>query len=60
MWADIKIKKKIELVGFFGTLPSKLAGSLIKHVVPLDQNVLAPSAIMASSYAIDDACMRCY
>ena len=60
MWADIKIKKRIQLVRFFGTLSSELAGSLIKHIVPLAQNVLASSAIMASSYAIDDACMRCY
>ena len=38
---------------FLGSLLSKLKGSLIKVVVPLAKNILAPLGITAAAWAID-------
>ena len=55
---DIKLSKTqiakiIQSGGFLGSLLSKLAGPLIKIVVPLAKNVLAPLGITAADSAID-------
>ena len=56
--ADIKLSKTqipkiIQSGGFLGSLLSKLAGPLMKIVVPLAKNVLAPLGITAAASAID-------
>ena len=51
---DIKlIKKLIQSRGFSGKLLSKLAGPLMKVVMPLAKNVLAPLGLTAAMSAID-------
>ena len=55
---DIKLSKTqiakiIQSGGFLGSLLSKLAGPLMKIVVPLAKNVLAPLGITAAASAID-------
>ena len=58
MSTDIKlpkfqISKIIQSGGFLGSLLSKLAGPLMKVVVPLTKNILAPLGITAAASAID-------
>ena len=48
-----QISKIIQFGGFLGSLLSKLAGQLMKVVVPLAKNILAPLAITAATLAID-------
>ena len=48
-----QISKIIQSGGFLGSLLSKLAGPLMKVVIPLAKNVLAPLGITADSSAID-------
>ena len=47
------MKKMIQSGGFLGKLLSKLAGPLMKVVMPLAKNVLAPFGLTASMSAID-------
>ena len=58
MPTDIKLSKAqitkiIQSGGFSGSLLSKLAGPLMKVVIPLTKNVLAPLGITAATSAID-------
>ena len=58
MQVDIKLSKaqsfKIaQSGGFLGSLLGKLAGPLMKFVVPLVKNILAPLGITAAASAID-------
>ena len=48
-----QISKIIQSEGFLGSLLSKLAGPLMKVVIPLAKNVLAPLGITAAASAID-------
>ena len=48
-----QIKKLIQSGGFLGKLLSKLAGPLIKVVMPLAKNLLAPLGLSAAMSAID-------
>ena len=48
-----QISKIIESGGFLGSLLSKLAGPLMKAVVPLAKNISAPLGITAAASAID-------
>ena len=48
-----QISKIIQSGGFLGSLLSKLAGPLMKIVIPLAKNVLAPLGITADASAID-------
>ena len=48
-----QISKIIQSGGFLGSLLSKLAGPLMKVVIPLAKNVLAPLGITAATSAID-------
>ena len=56
--ADIKlskaqISKMIQSGGFLGSLLSKIAGPLMKVLVPLAKNILLPLGITAAASAID-------
>ena len=58
MSTDIKLSKAqiskiIQSAGFLGSLLSKLAGPLMKVVVPLAKNILAPLGIIAAASAIN-------
>ena len=58
MLTDLKLSKAqifkiIHSGGFVGSLLSKLAGALMKVVIPLAKNVLAPLGITAAASAID-------
>ena len=60
MSTDLKVSKAqiskiIQSGGFLGSLLSKLAGPLMKVVVPLAKNILAPLAVTAAAPAIDAA-----
>ena len=48
-----QISKIIQSGGFLGSLLSKLAGPLMKVVIPLAKNVLSPLGISAAASAID-------
>ena len=48
-----QISKIIQSGGFLGSLLSKLAGPLMKAVIPLAKNVLAPLGITAVASATD-------
>ena len=48
-----QISKIIQSGGFLGSLLSKLAGPLMKVVMPLAKNILAPLGITAAASAID-------
>ena len=48
-----QIKELIQSGGFLGKLLSKLAGPLMKVVMPLAKNVLAPLGLTAAMSAID-------
>ena len=48
-----QITKIIQSAGFLGSLLSKLAGPLMKVVVPLAKNILAPLGIIAAASAIN-------
>ena len=55
---DLKLSKAqmskiIQSGGFLRSLLNKLAGTLIKVVIPLAKNVLAPLGITAAASAID-------
>ena len=50
-----QISKIIQSGGFLGSLLSKLAGPLMKVVVPLAKNILAPLGVTAAAPAIDAA-----
>ena len=51
--SEARIFKIIRSRGFLGSLLSKLAGPLMKVVVPLAKNILAPLGITAAASAID-------
>ena len=58
MSTDLKLSKAqitkiIKSGGFLGSLLSKLAGLLMKIVVPLAKNILVPLGITAADSAID-------
>ena len=58
MSTDIKLSKTqiskiIQSGGFLGSLLSKIAGPLMKVVVPLAKNILAPLGITAAALEID-------
>ena len=58
MSTDIKLSKTqvskiIQSGGFLGLLLSKIAGPLIKLVVPLAKNILAPLGLTAAASAVD-------
>ena len=48
-----QISKIIQSGGFLGSLLSKIAGPLMKIVVPLSKSILAPLGITAGASAID-------
>ena len=48
-----QISKIIQSRGILGSLLSKLAGPLMKVVIPLAKNLLAPLEITAAALAID-------
>ena len=51
--SKVHISKIIQSGGFLGSLFSKLAGPLMKAVIPLAKNVLAPLGITAVASATD-------
>ena len=51
--SKVQISKIIQSGGFLGSLLSKLAGPLMKAVIPLAKNVLAPLGITAVASATD-------
>ena len=51
--SKIQLSEMIHSGGFLGNLLGKLAGPLMKVVVPLAKNVLAPLGISAAMFAID-------
>ena len=51
--SKVHISKIIQSGGFLGSLLSKLAGPLMKAVIPLAKNVLAPLGITAVASATD-------
>ena len=53
-----QIKKMIQSGGFLGKLLSKLAGPLIKVVMPLAKNVLVPLGLTAAMSAIDGSIQK--
>ena len=58
MSTDLKLSKPhifkiLQSWGFLGSLLSKLAGTLMKGVIPLAKNVLVPLGITAAASAID-------
>ena len=60
MSTDLKVSKAqiskiIQSGGFLGSVLSKLAGPLMKVVVPLAKNILAPLGVTAAAPAIDAA-----
>ena len=60
MSTDLKVSKAqiskiIQSSGFLGSLLSKLAGPLMKVVVPLAKNILAPLGVTAAAPVIDAA-----
>ena len=62
---DIKLSKAqitkiIQSWGFLGSLLSKLAGPLMKVVMPLAKNILAPVGITAAASAIDAEVQKKY
>ena len=46
--------------GFLGSLLSKIAGLLMKVIVPLAKNILAPLGIVAAASAIDEEIQKKY
>ena len=52
-FSKAKISTIIQSGGFLGSLLSKLAGPLMKIVIPLAKNALAPLGITAAAFAID-------
>ena len=55
-----QISKIIQSGGFLGSLLSKLAGSLMKAVIPLAKNVLVPLGTTAAASAIDAGIQKIY
>ena len=53
-----QIKKLIQSGGFLGKLLSKLVGPLMKVVMPLAKNVLAPLGLTAAVSAIDGSIQK--
>ena len=53
-----QIKKIIQSGGFLGKLLSKLVGPLMKVVMPLAKNVLAPLGLTAAMSAIDGSIQK--
>ena len=53
-----QLSKIIQLGRFLGILLGKLAGPLVKVVVPLAKNALVPLATMASASTIEGAIQR--
>ena len=51
--SKVQISKIIQYGGFLGSLLSKLAGPLMKVVIPLAKNVLATLGITVVASAID-------
>ena len=65
MLAEIKlsrtqISKIIQFLGFLGSLLSKIAGPLIKLVVPMAKNILGPLRITPDALANDVGIQRKY
>ena len=65
MLTDLKLSKAqifkiIQSGGFVGSLLSKLAGALMKVVIPLAKNVLAPLGITAAASVIDAGIQKKY
>ena len=57
-FSKAQIKKIIQSGGFLGKLLSKLAGPLMKVVMPLAKNVLAPLGLIAAMSAIDGSIQK--
>ena len=55
-----QITKIIQSAGFLGSLLSKLAGPLMKVVVPVAKKILAPLGITAAASAIDAGIKKKY
>ena len=53
--SEAQISKLIQSGGFLGSLLSKIAGALMKVVVPFAEKFLAPMGITAAASAIDGA-----
>ena len=53
-----QIKKLIQSGGFLGKLLNKLAGTLMKVVMPLAKNVLAPLRLTAAMSATDESIQK--
>ena len=53
-----QIKKLIQSGGFLGKLLNKLAGTLMKVVMPLAKNVLAPLRLTTAMSAIDESIQK--
>ena len=53
-----QIEKSIQSGGFLGKLLSKLTGPLMKVVMPLAKNVLAPLGLTAAMSAIDGSIQK--
>ena len=51
--SKVKVSKIIQSGRFFGSLLSKLAGSLMKVAAPLAKSILSPLGITAATTAID-------
>ena len=65
MLAEVKlsrtqISKIIQFLGFLGSLSSKIAGPLIKLVVPMAKNILGPLRITPDALANDVGIQRKY
>ena len=54
-FSEAQISKLIQSGGFLGSLLSKIAGALMKVVVPFAEKFLAPMRITAAASAIDGA-----
>ena len=57
-YSKAQLKKVIQSGGFLGKLLSKLAGPLMKVVMPLTKNVLAPLGLTAAMSAIDGSIQK--
>ena len=58
--SKVQISKVIQSGGYLGSLLSKMAGPLMKIVIPLAKKVLAPLGITAAASAIDAGIQKKY
>ena len=58
MLSKVQISKIIQSGKFLGILLSKFAGPLMKVLVPLARNILAPLGITAAASAIDSGIQK--